>query len=160
MKRILSVILLLIMTLTFSGCIFSTGPSATEMAKSALECFDNDDVEGLKSLFCEEVLSDVDDLDEQIEEAFAFYQGKSISKGPIGSSSEKKYREGNIVECSVEPYIADIKTDSGKEYDILVYTYTVNEAKPERVGIYLISIYTCDENDELILGIEIGEFLD
>ena len=62
MKRILSVILLLIMTLTFSGCIFSTGPSATEMAKSALVRFDNDDVEELKSLFCEEILSDVDNL--------------------------------------------------------------------------------------------------
>lgn len=160
MKKCCSVFLILICFL-FSGCSFlSNTPSSTEMAKSVLKCFDNDDVEGLKSLFCEEILSNINNLDEQIEEAFTFYQGTAISKGPIGSSSEKKYRQGKIVEYSAEPYIADIKTDSGKEYDILVYTYTVNEDKPERVGVYLISVYTRDENDELILGTEIGELLD
>ena len=147
------------MTLTFSGCIFSTGPSATEMAKSALECFDNDDVEGLKSLFCEEVLSDVDDLDEQIEEAFELYEGKCVKRGGISNPSSKSYRDGKIVLYNVSPLISDIETDEGKKYDLKLYTYTINEKYLQREGIYAIDLYMYDENGECYLVAEIGKLL-
>ena len=148
MKKLLTIILLLIMTLTFSGCFFSdyNGPSAIETAKKVLECFDNDDVEGLKSLFCEDVLTNVDDLDEQIKEIFNLYEGKSVERGTIrGGSSEKSYREGELVFYDIGPSIDDIKTDkSDKYYSIQLCMHLVNKKHPERVGIGAIILYAYD----------------
>lgn len=147
--------------LLFSGCFFLeySGPSATEMAKSALLCFDNNDVEGLKSLFCEEILSDVDNLDKQIEEAFELYEGKCVNRGGISNPSSKSYRDGKIVLYNVSPLISDIETDEGKKYDLKLYTYTINEKYPQREGIYAIDLYMYDENGECSLVAEIGILL-
>lgn len=148
MKKLLTIILLLIMTLTFSGCFFSdyNGPSAIETAKKVLECFDNDDVEGLKSLFCEDVLTNVDDLDEQIKEIFNLYEGKCIERGTINNPSEKSTRDGEIVYYDTNPFIHDIKTDENEGYySIKIYIDLVNKKHPERVGIAAITLYEHDE---------------
>ncbi len=130
------------------------------MAKSVLKCFGNDDVEGLKSLFCEEILSNINNLDEQIEKVFDFYDGKSVSYGFINSPSQKSVRNGKTVSLKNNPLISYIKTDSGKEYAIKVYMYCINVSYPEKVGISKISVYTYNNEYELVLDAEIGELLD
>ena len=151
MKKIISIFLALV-SISFSGCFFSdyNGPSATETAKKVLECFDNDDVEGLKSLFCEDVLTNVDDLDEQIKEIFNLYEGKCIERGTINSPSQTSYRDGEIVYYDTDPLINDIKTDENEGYySICIYIDLVNKKHPERVGVKAITLYWYNEIDHV-----------
>ena len=148
MKKIISIFLALV-CISFSGCFFSdyNGPSATETAKKVLECFDNDDVEGLKSLFCEDVLTNVDDLDEQIKEIFNLYEGKCVERGTINNPSEKSTRDGEIVYYDTNPFIHDIKTDENEGYySLKMYIDLVNKKHPERVGVIAITLYAHDES--------------
>ena len=153
-------IFLIIVCLLFSGCSFlSNTPSSTEMAKSVLKCFDNDDVEGLKSLFCEEILSNINNLDEQIEEAFEFYEGKSEEIGPITTASQKSVRNGVVVKKTATPRIPIYNTDEGKEYVISIRMFTENKDNPDLIGINKINIYVRNNDGDFELAKEIGKLI-
>ncbi len=157
MKKIVLIIIVFLIAI-LSGC--STNRSTVDVARDVLYCFDNDDVESLKKLFCAATLSTTDNLDTQIEEAFDFYEGKCVSYGFINSPSQKSVRNGKTVSLKNNPLISYIKTDSGKEYAIKVYMYCINVNYPEKVGISKISVYTYNNEYELVLDAEIGELLD
>ncbi len=157
MRKCLAFIAALLCLVLFSSC--SDRPNSIEIANQALVCFDNDDVEGLKLLFCDEIISNVDDFDKQIEDAFALYEGTSVSKGAITAPSEEKVRDGKTVKYNVDPYIPDILTDAGKKYEMIFFMQTANDEHPEYIGISEINIFIYDENGELELGKEIGALI-
>ncbi len=157
MKKYCSVFLILICFL-FSGCSFlSNAPSSTEMAKSVLKCFDNDDVEQLKNLFCDRFISD--NLEIQIKEAFEFYEGKSEEIGPITTASQKSVRNGVVVKETATPRIPIYNTDEGKEYVISIRTFVENKDNPDLIGINKINIYVRNNDGDFELAKEIGKLI-
>ena len=82
MKKCVLVVLILFLIISVSGCVpsgyVSEDLESYKQAREILRCLDEEDVEGLKSMFCERVAS-THDLDEEITAAMEFYQGKSTS---------------------------------------------------------------------------------
>lgn len=153
MKKVLSIFLILAVCFCFSGC--SSKPSTIDIAKDILYCFDNRDDEGLKRLFCEAISKD--SLNSQIETAFDIYDGKSVSYSSISTPSQKSIRNGETALLQINPLIRHIETDTGMEYAIKFYTYRINKKNPEKVGVYFISLYTYNDNKEMVLLAEIGK---
>ncbi len=157
MKKLFCILILLALCLTLSGC--SKGPTPRQVGKDILYCFDNDDAEGLKALFCEATLSRTANIDAQIENAFELYEGKSIDVGSINASSSKSIREGRTVKETASPLIPVYETDAGKEYVISATMTRVNKNHPDFVGVSVISLSIRNDDGELELLATIGELL-
>lgn len=157
MKKIFYILSIICCCLLLSGCTFVE--SSRNLGEDVLKCFDNDDVSGLKELFCSATVARNEDIEEQIKDAFDFYEGKSTTYGSITAPEERSIRNGRVVKINSNPFILDIETDEGKKYDIKIYAYTINEEHPDFVGISEINIYTRDENDNVVLEKEIGDLI-
>ena len=86
-----------------------------------IRCFDEKDVEGLKSLFCQ-YSQDNDSIYSEIEEAFNMYEGKSVSfefRYRGGVSGE--WRNGKAVDEHVHPKIENIITDFEKNITSFIW---------------------------------------
>lgn len=158
MKKLLTIILLLIITLTVSGCMFikdKTKSKAYDKSVEIIRCFDEEDSEGLKKLFCEHTRNS-SDIDKEIEEAFTLYDGKSESfefayNGGVAGS----WRDGKAIDEHIEPEIQDISTELGNIYRVYYHEYLTYEKDENCVGITHMIIF--DENTDK--KIQIGEYV-
>lgn len=141
MRKLIIVFVTISLTL-FCGCAVRTQDvtSGRELGKEVLRCFDEEDSEGLKALFCEEI-QNTHNLDEDIKNAMDIYQGKTISYKIIGGTGGETVENGKIVLKDENIQIGEIKTDTGNEYVIVIYSYVINEEYPNRIGISAIDIF-------------------
>jgi len=141
MKYIASVVICIIAIITMTSCkSVPKEMGVNEYSKEVLRCFDEEDVDGLKSLFCEEI-QNTHNLDEDIKNALDIYQGKTISYKIIGGTGGETVENGKIVLKDENIQIGEIKTDTGNEYVIVIYSYVINEEYPNRIGISAIDIF-------------------
>lgn len=121
-------------------------PFAEKTMLAVLKCFDERDKETLKSMFSEEAQLSYN-LDEEIDIAMDFYEGKSVShdkvQNEIGNSRSKK-DENNMpmgyAYKSIITQIRNIITDNNKNYMIeMIYTL-VDEEDEKSIGISSIII--------------------
>ena len=158
MKKLFLVIVALSFVLSLSGCNGSrsvnTRKASHDQAKEILRCLDEDDAEGLKSLFCEKVASS-HDLDKEIAEAMDFYEGKSVSFGNIVVGGGDSMRDGEFVDIHLGYSIREIETDADTMYEIVTHSYLVYKKDPTCIGMTYLAIY----NTETKENIEIGEFV-
>jgi hypothetical protein len=119
----------------------------TQMDK-IVACFDNNDVEGLKMMFCPKKQRDKT-LEEQIKTAYELYEGKSKTYSYDNTSMMGGgKRNGKWVNRNYSPLIKDIQTDKGKEYSISYSEYTVYEYDNSVVGI--LYVYLLDSNGDIL----------
>ena len=144
------VFIFLAVTIVFSGSCGRNSivtRDSKPMSEKVLKYLDTDDVEGLKRMFCEKTIAQTPDLDEQIEAAMEFYEGKTVSHGNTLGSEGESVDNGVTTKLDMEPHITDIKTDAGGKYNIMIYSYLVYAEDPSKEGISEIDIYT--ENDTI-----------
>lgn len=67
------------------------------LVDNVINCFDEEDCEGLKKLFCQQTLEKTPDLDKQIELAMEFYEGKSISHGAVIGNEGVTMDNGQVI---------------------------------------------------------------
>ena len=155
MNKIIYIILATIL-MTFSGCNMEhVNPDkvSKEHMKQVLDYLSNDDTEGLKDMFCEEIKSsDKIDLDEQLDEAMKFFDGKVESYDDFTRPNIEKVEGGGQKEVSIMPS-ATVKTDTGKSYKVRFNAYIVYKEDKEKVGISDIHITTSDEK-----GLTVGDY--
>jgi len=158
MKKIISIFISLVLVICgFTGCIddkSSVSPPPDEMARlqsvSVMECFENEDIEGLKSMFCKRVIDNID-LNSQIESAFEFINGKIISYDePDGTSGGGLIKDGERVELILSGKITNIKTDKGDIYRITFTSYGIHESDPDRIGISQLSVFSQNDSRYII----------
>ena len=131
-KRISVLLILSLMILLSTSCNFISNvidafdrKDRNKIAQDIVDCFNNDDVEGLKEMFCD-YKKDRHDLDEEITNAFEFLNG-SFTDYKLNRSSE-----GSSVDEGRESYlqytynIEDISTDSDSDH-IYIISYTYRE---------------------------------
>ena len=131
-KRISVLLILSLMMLLSTSCNFVSNvvdafdrKDRNKIAQDIVDCFNNDDVKGLKDMFCD-YKKDRHDLDEEITTAFEFLNG-SFTDYKLNRSSE-----GSSVDEGRESYlqytynIEDISTDSDSEH-IYIISYTYRE---------------------------------
>ena len=167
-KKVASIVMLILSTSLFTGCFSKTyysvngveqkyrsdDSAAKGLIVEVLRCFDEEDSESLKRLFCDETLARPT-IDDEIQAAMEFYQGKSISHGLVSSGSGGKTIAGGITRLDAAPYIDGIKTDANGTYRLGCFTNFVYAKDRDREGIVYISI--TPENGEKCL---VGEWLD
>ena len=124
-----------------------------EMMKEVIRCLDENDTDGLKSMFSE-YAAESSDLDSQIEEAMKIYEGKSVSYGSLGCERVSShvaygYHHYMYVKCDAEKVI----TDADNEYYIEIYIVLANDKKPESEGIKIVKIMDPNNKKETLIQI-------
>jgi len=157
MKKILTIVILMIILITLSGCLSIDLQSDTkigrEQAEEILRCFDEEDIEGLKSMFCKKI-SDTYNLDRQIKEAMDFFDGKTISHDDVLVGGGDSVRDGKVVDKHISYMILNIQSSTEKKYKIDTHSYLVYDDE-DYIGMTHIKIFDC-ETDE---SIQIGEYI-
>ena len=120
-----------------------------------VRCLDENDVDGMKSLFCEEMHL-YGDLQNQIEYAMDIYAGQSISYKNMASETISYTRMDGFYNIKIDSIeIRSLTTDEGEEYFIDVTNVLVNDDNPMREGIIKIQIRNPNDLNEII--VEIGK---
>jgi len=155
---IISGIALLLFVLLATGCwnrpFIDSGVEGSRLSEELLGYLENDDAEGIKGMLCE-MTRESPTIDEEIEVALEFFEGKIISRDFEFRPSSKSVRNGEIVYLEIAPDIDNIKTDKEQIYRVKFYVQVVNAKSPEKEGVSEIVI-TNAEGEECI----VGEFLD
>lgn len=158
MKKIISIFISLVLVIYgFTGCIddkSSVSPPPDEMARlqsiDIIKYFENKDIDGLKSMFCNKVQSE-HNLDKEIEGAFEFIKGKIISYDePDGTSGGGLIKDGIRVELILRGKITNIKTDKGYVYRVTFSSYGIHESDPDRIGISQLSVFSQNDSRYII----------
>ncbi|GHV38641.1 hypothetical protein FACS189490_00890 [Clostridia bacterium] len=111
--------------------------------EAILKALKNKDAEALKGMLSEYVLTNAENIDENIEEFIAYYQGKRISYTEKLGTSGKTNHFGNISDRYVSGYCY-VKTDAD-EYIIIFDEQVICEENPETVGLNFIQIARLSE---------------
>lgn len=155
-KRIFAALICVMFAFMLCSCNYRRIPEhkpPVECCNEILRCLEEKDNEGLKKLFCPKIISGSSALNDEIDNAMKFFNGKVLSHAnPLFPSSEE-IRDGEWVWYSYSPSIHKIKTDKNKIYDIKFYYIIACADEPERIGISKILI--TDENGEKC---KIGDF--
>lgn len=114
-------------------------PFATETMSEVLRCFNEKDSEALKSLFSQQ-LSSASNIDEQLENAMNYYEGRSVSHDEVRCMDKSTHSLGNGY-YSLKIISVDMKniiTDADKTYDLKFWYVLVNDDAPSEIGLYKI----------------------
>jgi hypothetical protein len=123
-----------------------SGETGREISEKILNFISDRDVEGLKNMFSV-IITAQPDFEEQIQEAFEFFDGVIISHGYIGGGSG----HSGTRRLHVSPFIKDVKTDTEKTYHVQFNMLIIHTEHPDRVGISQLRII--DENgEEYVVG--------
>ena len=162
MKRLKSIfIFFVIVTVILTGCTHDSNYTPPdEMARlqsiDIIKYFENKDIDGLKSMFCNKVQSE-HNLDKEIEGAFEFINGKIISYDePDGTVGGKTIKHGETTKLEFMGNVKNIKIDEneGVVYSLYFNSYAVHQEDASKVGVTNIRIFLKDE-----LLCEIGEIV-
>lgn len=157
-KIIVGVMMVLLIFLT--GCslnlkdlkdrLYLTNTSSNESEKltpkqimeKILDCFENKDTEGLKSLFSEKVKKSEYGLDKEISKAFDFFEGNVVSVGHIDGErfTLETREEYGITKETIEGTV-DIEMDTGEIYRIMYDGWDVFKADETALGVNRIIVY-------------------
>lgn len=149
MKRMSLFSILISVVCILPGCGFNNKPTESqktsdEKSIEIVRCFDEKDVNGLKSLFCDKVQTTYN-LDDEIQTAFDFYEGKSESYDLNYGGTAGGWEDGECIDEHITPSIKNIRTTSEKEYSIFYTEYTICDYDKKKIGIIYLSLF--DEND-------------
>jgi hypothetical protein len=124
------------------------------MTEAILQALDDHDSETLKGMFCE-YARELPELDQQIQAAMDFYEGKLVSYDKddsiLGGGGYKEIEE-IITLIATGGAVYDISTDAGKRYAMSFSNYLVYWNHPESVGLSVVRIKSLDTEEECEIG--------
>ena len=155
MRKLIIVFVTISLTL-FCGCAVRTQDvtSGRELGKEVLRCFDEEDSEGLKALFCAEI-QNTHNLDKEIAEAMNLYEGTMISCGQALVSGGEAVDNGKLTDKHIGCSVDEIKTNQGKEYEIVTHSYLIYDKNPRCIGITYLKLFD-ESTGEMV---QIGEYV-
>jgi len=160
MKKILSLLTLVIVAISIGGCgnidlssiresqltshMSEEAEKITEMSNEIIRCFIERDKDALKGLFCEQTQNQPG-FDNEIDNAFDFLQCESYTTSEIDTSASgnESIREGKRVMWSVQPEIPYFKVWAGREHHYYSIRYSwliINDEDASKVGLGSMTI--------------------
>ena len=153
MKRVFILVIAIIMsamTALLSGCTFfddlfapSDNEDADNKLRSFVECLNNEDREGIKSLFTKNKIAEISNFDERIEELLLYYDGEYISVERHSTGVEDDKDSG--IERKWYNMSYDVTTDAAI-YRMAFYWCAKDTGDQENVGIE--SFYVIKATDD------------
>lgn len=127
-------------------------PTNLETAQELVNCFNNEDASALKEMLCQRS-QELDDIDEQIQDAFDFIEGNITSFDENVTGSEGKSTEyGTTTKLDRFFSIDDIVTYAEQEYSIYVSENLIYQNDSKREGITQITIENESDESEVKIG--------
>lgn len=158
MKKVITIFISIILVLV-TGCnrinYINSTQKGIEQSEEILRCFDENDIEGLKSLFCEEI-NDTHNLEQEITEAMEFYKGTSNSYDKVLIDGGEAVVDGIITDKHIGYSIDNIETNENMVYRIVTHSYLVYECDINYVGITYLKVI--DNNSDV--KVQIGEYIE
>ena len=165
MKKFLKFVALIISSVLLTSCSLKTSLSSntgtenpadynynpkSELKQKMFEilsCFDERNSNKLKKMFSKSKCDNAD-LDNQIKDAFNFYEGVSKDHEPFycaesNTCFNKDHYESRSFRCELEK----IKTDKNRCYNIVAYYVLVDEKNKDMVGFSSIILEECQESE-------------
>lgn len=152
MKKILFIAFLLL-SFSLTSCNTNSDEinSLKATADEVVRCFNEDDVDALKLLFCKNTLNEALEIESQIKTSFDYYDGTSEVHTFSYLGFDGCRIEGEWIDKHSIVRIKDIRTSTGKTYWITYTEYITFDADSERIGIIGMSLR--DENLNVIAEI-------
>ena len=164
MKRVICVIVLICLSFTLFGCSKSTDNkpnSKKELAKEIVDCFNNDNSERLKNIFCDKITSTHNKLDEEILSAFNFIDGNITDYDVKLSSEGNEVNEGITTKNEFSLRIENVVTDKNEEYLIIFAYRSVDTENVDNIGMSNMIIYKCENGEtDFDSKITIGRYVE
>lgn len=155
-SSIMSVLFVTIMT----SCTFVYHQDIDRKAKTWIEYFEDEDVEGLFSIFCSDIKDNyADETKEEIQKAFDFIDGDITSykyEGEGGGGQTKDNYKTILYFCYPE-YL--IETSNRKKYNLIFSYKYIWKDRPECEGVGSIRIINY-EGDSIYSGDEVNVGID
>ena len=148
-KKILLLIVLFLLSLQMIGCdeadmrhgtVYTT-ERANLMNEKIIECINNEDSDGLVSLFSKKNQADMDDLSEQANMLIASFDGKKIAE--IETDHEPGFSGADYAQPLEISGIYDFTLDTEEQYRLHVNFIDIYDDHPECVGINNIKVFNC-----------------
>ena len=152
MKKFIIFFFVLLFILLIVSCDDNSNDVSKEKSNELLSYLENNNAEGIKSMFCE-IIRSTGQLDEQIEVALEFFEGEIISYDDlIRTTNRSQSRERGIITLlSIRPYIKNVETTTDKVYEIWFNADIINVDNESRVGISELRIKDAN-NNECVIG--------
>ncbi len=115
--------------------------NAQEQYDIIIKAFMSKDVLAIKNVFCDKV-KQTHNLDEEISTAIRFINGNIVSykaKKNVGINGAS-VEDGVYVDIYAEPWIDDVKTNTGESYRIYFFSRLKYPDAPDEVGVQEIEI--------------------
>ena len=160
-KKKLAFLVVLLIVLVGTSCSYKKLVLSDNIIKKnceeIMEHLSKNEEDGLKKMFCKRT-RERGAFDLEVEEAMVFFQGEVVTHDSLVGISGGGYtfRDRKIVEMHDSPLITNIVTDADKTYEIIFYTYLINEEDKDLIGISELSITDIDTEEKCV----IGEFVD
>ena len=155
-KKIFWGFLIFLIFLSFSGCVRPSGDYLTpeqiqaQIANKLMEAIVIEDLPAVKSLLCPGFQDTHPELEKELQDIFDFIDGDIVSYDEpqfLGYSGGSTTPKDGWVEKDALPKIKNVKTSSGKTYEIGFGYYFVNKEHPELLGVSYINVIL-DEDEK------------
>lgn len=170
-KRLISVLLCLILTVNISGCgcvipYLKSDPNYKTPDQQTKEYSDNlmkilteKDEVAFKELLSKDILDTHENADDEIENFFEFIEGDILSYDPprggaISKTSEYGEYTRKVAKCNLE----NICTNEDKVYHIYYSYGMIYKDHPEFLGIVCINIHVDGAEYDSVTGYKYGEY--
>lgn len=126
-------------------------PSRLETAQKLIDYFNAKDTSALKELLCERS-QNLNDIEEQIQDAFYFIDGNIISFDKDVNGMESESIDHGTKKEEMRESIIKVITDESKSYTIYVSENLIYSKDLKREGITEIIIKSNDDKSEAAIG--------
>lgn len=152
-KNLICVLIITIFILSSCGGRYEIKNSrhSDEISEIIISCFDDKDVDKMKDIFCSYV-QDMDNLEDEIEDAFDEVEGKVISYNSVYYGSDGSIRDGKWKIKRDQTEIREIETDKGEEFIIKFSEYIIYDEDKDKEGVYFIQLRDKDYNVLCTIG--------
>ena len=161
MKKILSVLVGMIITLNLSACFFIEHIDKNEireLSDNYIELFVQKNAYELFNCFCSDIQENrKEDTTREMRQAFDFIDGNIVDYEFNDFGSEEEHRsDGKIAYFQCNPNYKNVLTDTGKKYTVRFAYCSAYKDHPEYEGLWRITIRDYDDDNKTL--ITVGQF--
>ena len=147
MKKIRSIICIVVIAFLIVAC-----ENSSSISDTVFNCFKEKNFSEINSLFCDKS-KESHNLEEEFNVAIQFIDGEITTSNPkiVLINSGESIDNGIVTRSDKIYQICDVKTDTGKTYEILFHMYTSNDDE-SKIGITNILLIDSETNQEIRMG--------
>lgn len=156
MKQRVIMLFAFILFIQLFGCGHTQGServnsytASKAMFDQIIDALDNEDNEALKRLYAKRAIDEADDIDKQIAELMALYQGKMVSENLSRTSySRAQMAAGRYIYMVVTPIVEELVTNIAT-YRLNFVSVPVDVKATEDEGLWRVTLRLKD-GDEIV----------